>query len=253
MAKIALVTGATSGIGRAISSIMAKEGYDIIATGRRASLLSELSKELETKYKVRVLPLSFDVRDASQVEHYLGKISEKWSDISLLVNNAGLAVGLNPVNTGVVDDWERMVDTNIKGLLYVSRIVSSMMIKRGGGHIINIGSIAGKGVYPNGNVYCATKHAVDALSKGMMMDLYTHNIRVSQICPGAAETEFSQVRFKGDLDKAADVYKGFTPLSAEDIADVVRYVALAPPHVNISDVVIMPTAQASVSLINRKV
>ena len=253
MAKIALVTGATSGIGRAISSIMAKEGYDIIATGRRASLLSELSKELETKYKVRVLPLSFDVRDASQVEHYLGKISEKWSDISLLVNNAGLAVGLNPVNTGVVDDWERMVDTNIKGLLYVSRIVSSMMIKRGGGHIINIGSIAGKGVYPNGNVYCATKHAVDALSKGMMMDLYTHNIRVSQVCPGAAETEFSQVRFKGDLDKAADVYKGFTPLSAEDIADVVRYVALAPPHVNISDVVIMPTAQASVSLINRKV
>lgn len=253
MAKIALITGATSGIGRAISSIMAKEGYDIIATGRRASLLSELSKELETNYKVRVLPLSFDVRDASQVEHYLGKISEKWSDISLLVNNAGLAVGLNPVNTGVVDDWERMVDTNIKGLLYVSRIVSSMMIKRGGGHIINIGSIAGKDVYPNGNVYCATKHAVDALSKGMMMDLYTHNIRVSQVCPGAAETEFSQVRFKGDLNKAADVYKGFTPLSAEDIADVVRYVALAPPHVNISDVVIMPTAQASVSLINRKV
>ncbi|HCT93927.1 MAG: NAD(P)-dependent oxidoreductase [Bacteroidetes bacterium GWE2_39_28] len=252
MAKIALITGATSGIGRAISLIMAKEGYDIIATGRRASLLSDLAKELEAKFKVRVLPLGFDVRDASQVEHYLGKLSEKWSDISLLVNNAGLAVGLNPINSGVVDDWERMVDTNIKGLLYVSRIVSNIMIKRGGGHIINIGSIAGKGVYPNGNVYCATKYAVDALSKGMMMDLYTHNIRVSQVCPGAAETEFSQVRFKGDMDKAADVYKGFTPLSAEDIADVVRYVALAPPHVNISDVVIMPTAQASVSLINRK-
>ena len=252
MAKIALITGATSGIGRAISLIMAKEGYDIIATGRRASLLSDLAKELEAKFKVRVLPLGFDVRDSSQVEHYLGKLSEKWSDISLLVNNAGLAVGLNPINSGVVDDWERMVDTNIKGLLYVSRIVSNIMIKRGGGHIINIGSIAGKGVYPNGNVYCATKYAVDALSKGMMMDLYTHNIRVSQVCPGAAETEFSQVRFKGDMDKAADVYKGFTPLSAEDIADVVRYVALAPPHVNISDVVIMPTAQASVSLINRK-
>ena len=252
MAKIALITGATSGIGRAISLIMAKEGYDIIATGRRASLLSDLAKELEAKFKVRVLPLGFDVRDASQVEHYLGKLSEKWSDISLLVNNAGLAVGLNPINSGVVDDWERMVDTNIKGLLYVSRIVSNIMIKRGGGHIINIGSIAGKGVYPNGNVYCAAKYAVDALSKGMMMDLYTHNIRVSQVCPGAAETEFSQVRFKGDMDKAADVYKGFTPLSAEDIADVVRYVALAPPHVNISDVVIMPTAQASVSLINRK-
>ena len=252
MAKIALITGATSGIGRAISLIMAKEGYDIIATGRRASLLSDLSKELEAKFKVRVLPLSFDVRDASQVEHYLGKLSEKWSDISLLVNNAGLAVGLNPVNSGVVDDWERMVDTNIKGLLYVSRIVSNFMIKRGGGHIINIGSIAGKGVYPSGNVYCATKYAVDALSKGMMMDLYTHNIRVSQVCPGAAETEFSQVRFKGDIDKAADVYKGFIPLSADDIADVARYVALAPPHVNISDVVIMPTAQASVSLINRK-
>ncbi len=252
MAKIALITGATSGIGRAISVVMAKEGFDIIATGRRASMLSDLAKEIETNYKVRVLPLSFDVRDSSQVEHYLGNLSQNWSDISLLVNNAGLAVGLNPLNSGVVDDWERMIDTNVKGLLYVSKIVSNLMIKRGGGHIINIGSIAGKSVYPNGNVYCATKYAVDALSKGMMMDLYTHNIKVSQVCPGAAETEFSQVRFKGDMEKAADVYKGFTPLTAEDIADVVKYVALAPAHVNISDVVVMPAAQASVSLINRK-
>lgn len=252
MAKIALITGATSGIGRAISVVMAKEGFDIITTGRRASMLSDLAKEIETNYKVRVLPLSFDVRDSSQVEHYLGNLSQNWSDISLLVNNAGLAVGLNPLNSGVVDDWERMIDTNVKGLLYVSKIVSNLMIKRGGGHIINIGSIAGKSVYPNGNVYCATKYAVDALSKGMMMDLYTHNIKVSQVCPGAAETEFSQVRFKGDMEKAADVYKGFTPLTAEDIADVVKYVALAPAHVNISDVVVMPAAQASVSLINRK-
>jgi hypothetical protein len=252
MAKIALITGATSGIGKAVALTMAAEGFDIIATGRRASLLSELAKDIETKYKVRVLPLSFDVRDSSQVEHYLGKLSDNWSDISLLVNNAGLAVGLSSLNSGIIDDWERMIDTNIKGLLYVSKIISNIMIKRGGGHIINIGSIAGKSVYPGGNVYCATKYAVDALSKGMMMDLFTHNIKVSQICPGAAETEFSQVRFKGDTEKAAAVYKGFTPLSAEDIADVVKYVALAPPHVNISDVVIMPAAQASVSLIHRK-
>lgn len=252
MSKIALITGATSGIGKAASVTLAKEGFDLIITGRRVALLTELSKKLEKEYSVRVLPLSFDVRELSQVEHYLGNLPDNWKEIDLLINNAGLAVGLNPLNQGVIEDWERMVDTNIKGLLYVSRIVSNLMINSGGGQIINIGSIAGKAVYPNGNVYCATKHAVDALSRAMMMDLYMHNIRVSQISPGAVETEFSQVRFKGDNEKASNVYKGFTPLSAEDIADVIRYIVTAPSHVNISDVVVMPSAQASVTMIDKK-
>ncbi len=252
MGRISLITGASAGIGRAVATAMAKEGFDVIITGRRAAHLSELAKEIERDYKVRTLPLSFDVRDLSQVEHYIGGLTSEWSRIDLLVNNAGLAVGLNPLNTGVIDDWERMIDTNIKGLLYVSRVVSNLMIKNGGGHIINIGSIAGKDVYTNGNVYCATKHAVDALSRGMMMDLYKHNIKVSQVCPGAAETEFSEVRFKGDKGRAAEVYKGFKPLSADDIAQVVKFIALAPKHVNISDVVVMPAAQASVTLIDRK-
>lgn len=253
MSNIALVTGATSGIGRAASVILAKEGYDLIITGRRVALLADLSKILEKDYSVRVLPLSFDVREISQVEHYLGNLPDNWKNIDILINNAGLAVGLNPLNQGVIEDWERMIDTNIKGLLYVSRIVSNLMISRGGGQIINIGSIAGKAVYPNGNVYCATKHAVDALSKAMMMDLYTHNIRVSQISPGAVETEFSQVRFKGDNAKAANVYKGFTPLCADDIAEVIRFIVKSPPHMNISDIVVMPSAQASVTMIDKKV
>ncbi len=252
MSKIALVTGATSGIGKAAAIVLAKEGFDLIITGRRVALLTEFSKKIEKEFSVRVLPLSFDVREISQVEHYLGNLPESWSNIALLINNAGLAVGLNPLNQGVIEDWERMIDTNIKGLLYVSRIVSNLMISRGGGQIINIGSIAGKAVYPNGNVYCATKHAVDALSRAMMMDLYTHNIRVSQISPGAVETEFSQVRFKGDNERASNVYKGFTPLSAEDIADVIRFIVTAPPHINISDVVVMPSAQASVTMIDKK-
>ncbi|MHC1778735.1 MAG: SDR family NAD(P)-dependent oxidoreductase [Bacteroidales bacterium] len=252
MSKIALITGVTSGIGKAAAIVLAKEGFDLIITGRRVALLTELSKKLEKEYSIRVLPLSFDVREISQVEHFLGNLPENWNNIDLLINNAGLAVGLNPLNQGVIEDWERMIDTNIKGLLYVSRIVSNLMINRGGGQIINIGSIAGKAVYPNGNVYCATKHAVDALSRAMMMDLYTHNIRVSQISPGAVETEFSQVRFKGDNEKASNVYKGFTPLSAEDIADVIKFIVTSPPHINISDVVVMPSAQASVTMIDKK-
>ncbi|MFA6334345.1 MAG: SDR family NAD(P)-dependent oxidoreductase [Bacteroidales bacterium] len=252
MSKIALITGATSGIGEAVANSLANEGYDLIVTGRRTSLLTSIATKLEKNYQIKVLPLSFDVRDMAQVEHYLGNLSKPWCEIDLLINNAGLAVGLHPINNGIIDDWERMIDTNIKGLLYVSKIVSNIMIDRGVGHIVNIGSIAGKSVYPNGNVYCATKHAVDALSKGMMMDLHSYNIRVSQVCPGAVETEFSQVRFKGDLEKAANVYKGFTPLNAKDIADVILFIVKAPAHVNISDVVVMPTAQASVSIFNKK-
>jgi len=252
MAKIALVTGATSGIGEAVAFALGKEGYNLIITGRRVALLSKLAKNLETICKVKVLPLSFDVREPSQVEHYLGNLPNQWGEIDVLVNNAGLAVGLNPINSGIIDDWERMIDTNVKGLLYVSKIVSNIMIRRGNGQIINIGSVAGKDVYPNGNVYCASKHAVDALSKGMMMDLHKHNIRVSQVCPGAVETEFSNIRFKGDAEKAASVYKGFTPLKATDVAEVILFIVKAPAHVNISDVVVMPTAQAGVSIIDKK-
>ena len=250
--KTALITGTTSGFGYAFAHRMAKLGYRLIITGRRTDRLLNLANELTEKYQTEILPLNFDVRDKKACQDAINSIPENFSAIDVLVNNAGLAAGASPFDESLEDDFERMIDTNIKGLLYVSKIISNIMIKRGGGHIINIGSIAGKSVYPGGNVYCATKYAVDALSKGMMMDLFTHNIKVSQICPGAAETEFSQVRFKGDTEKAAAVYKGFTPLSAEDIADVVKYVALAPPHVNISDVVIMPAAQASVSLIHRK-
>lgn len=252
MSKIALITGATSGIGREVAVSMARAGFDIIITGRRMSLLSELSKKIENDFKCRVLCLSFDVRDPLQTEQYLNNLPDNWKNIDVLVNNAGLAVGLTPIQSGILDDWERMIDTNIKGVLYVTKIISNYMIKRGGGHIINIGSIAGKDVYPNGNVYCATKHAVDALSKAMLIDLYEQNIRVSQICPGAVETEFSEVRFKGDKERAANVYKGFKPLTAEDVANVVMFVATLPQHVNISDLTVMPSAQASPSMINKK-
>ena len=252
MKKIALVTGATSGIGEATAGLLAQEGYNLIITGRRTSRLTELSKKLEKEFNVTILPLSFDVRFLGEVEKYLLNLPEEWKKINVLVNNAGLAVGQNPLNTGIYDDWERMIDTNVKGLLYVSRIVSDFMIANGGGHIINLCSIAGKEVYPNGNVYCATKHAVDALTKAMRIDLLPYNIKVSQICPGAVETEFSQVRFKGDLDRAAEVYKGFVPLKALDVADAIMYMIKCPPHVNINDMVIMTAAQANSSIFNKK-
>lgn len=251
MSKIALITGATSGIGEATAMLLAKEGYNLIITGRREARLVELSRKLEQE-GVKVLSLSFDVRSQEQVDKYLGALTPEWSQIDLLINNAGLAVGLGTIDSGMVDDWERMLDTNVKGLLYVTRVISKLMITRQQGHIVNICSIAGKEVYPNGNVYCASKHAVDALTKGMRMDFVTHNIRVSQICPGAVETEFSQVRFKGDHERAANVYKGFTPLTAMDVADAILYMVKCPPHVNINDLVIMPTAQASSSVFNKK-
>lgn len=250
--KIALVTGATAGIGKAVAGSLAREGYSLIITGRREKLLSEVAKELEEE-GASVLPISFDVRSQEEVEHYLGSLPAEWKGIDVLVNNAGLAVGLNPLNEGVIDDWERMLDTNVKGLLYVTKIVSNLMISNGkGGHIINLCSIAGKEVYPNGNVYCASKHAVDALTKGMRMDFLKYGIRVSQICPGAVETEFSNVRFKGDAERAANVYKGFEPLKAEDIANAIMFMVNCPPHVNINDMTIMPTAQANSSIFNKK-
>ncbi len=245
MKKIILITGATSGFGKAIALKFAKEGHDLIITGRRKDLLGQLGEQIRKEYRVDVLPLNFDVRKQAEVEKAIESLPEKWKNIDILVNNAGLAVGLHPIHEGVIDDWERMIDTNVKGLLYMTRYVSPLMVARKQGHIINIGSIAGKEVYPNGNVYCGSKFAVDAITKGMRIDLLQHNIRVTQVAPGAADTEFSIVRFKGDKQKADSVYKGFIPLKAEDVAEAVYYVTTLPPRVNINDLIIMPTAQAS--------
>ena len=245
MNKTILITGATSGFGKAIARRFAQDGDDLIITGRREELLMELSSELRKKYKVEVLSLCFDVRVKEEVELAISSLPEEWKDIDVLVNNAGLAVGMNPIQEGVIDDWERMIDTNVKGLLYMTRFVSPLMVERKKGHIINIGSIAGKEVYPMGNVYCGSKFAVDAITKGTRIDLVAHNIKVTQVAPGAADTEFSLVRFKGDKKRADSVYNGFKPLLAEDVAGVVFYVTTLPPHVSIHDVVVMPTAQAS--------
>ena len=245
MNKTIIVTGATSGFGKAIATRFAKDGNDLIITGRREALLMELSAELRKKYKIEVLSLCFDVRDLEAVEFAITSLPEEWKHVDVLVNNAGLAVGMNPIHEGVIDDWERMIDTNVKGLLYMTRFVSPLMVERKKGHIINIGSIAGKEVYPMGNVYCGSKFAVDAITKGMRIDLLPHNIKVTQVAPGAADTEFSLVRFKGDKKRADTVYKGFQPMIAEDVAEVVFYVTTLPEHVNINDLVITPTAQGS--------
>ncbi len=252
MKKTILITGATAGIGKATAELFAQNGHTLIITGRRADRLHTLADELRNKYGIEVLTLNFDIRNNEEVEQSIASLNGSWKNIDVLVNNAGLAVGLNPIQNGVLEDWERMIDTNIKGLLYITRVVAPMMIERGKGHIINIGSIAGRETYPNGNVYCATKYAVDSLSKGMRMDLLPHGIKVSQIAPGAVETEFSVVRFKGDQERADGVYKGYQPLSPEDIAGAVYYVATLPPHININDLLIMPTAQASAGLFNKQ-
>jgi NADP-dependent 3-hydroxy acid dehydrogenase YdfG len=252
MNNITLITGATSGIGRACAARFAREGHNLIITGRRKERLDKLADELQNNHNIKVLVLNFDIRNQKEVEKAVSSLSEEWKNIDILVNNAGLAVGLNPVQDGVIDDWERMIDTNVKGLLYMTRAVSPFMIKRKKGHIINIGSIAGKEGYPNGNVYCATKHAVDALTKGMRIDMVQYGIRVSQIAPGAVETEFSEVRFKGDTERAKTVYKGYEPLHPEDIAEVTFYVTSLPPHVNVNDLVIMPTAQASATIMHKE-
>ncbi len=252
MNKIAFITGATAGIGKATAEIFAKNGYNIIITGRRKERLDELSKHLTSTYKVDVLALNFDVRNLKEVENAIASIPDDWKQINVLLNNAGLAAGLNTIQEGHIDDWERMIDTNIKGLLYMTRNVAPIMVKNGFGHIVNIGSIAGKEVYANGNVYCATKHAVDALNKGMRIDLLPHNIKVTAINPGMVETEFSIVRFAGDEDRAKSVYKGLQPLLPEDIAETVYWVASRPAHVNINDIIIMPTVQANSTTALRK-
>jgi len=242
---IAFITGATAGIGRATAELFARNGYNVIITGRRQERLNGFSEELKKNYNVDVLPLSFDVRRLDDVEKAIASIPHDWRGIDVLVNNAGLAVGLNPIQEGVIDDWERMIDTNVKGLLYMTRTLAPILIANGRGHIVNIGSIAGKEVYANGNVYCATKHAVDALNKAMRVDLLPHRIKVTAVNPGMVETEFSVVRFKGDEERAGNVYKGLEPLRAEDIAETVYWVATRPAHVNINDIVIMPAVQAN--------
>ena len=245
MNKIILITGATSGFGKATAEIFAKNGHDLIITGRRCKLLEDVAAALKNKYKTDVLPLCFDVRNKAEVEKTISGLTGKWKNIDVLVNNAGLASGLSPIHEGDYEDWEKMIDTNIKGLLYMTRTVAPLMVANGKGHIVNVGSIAGKETYPNGNVYCATKYAVDSLTRGMRIDLLTHGIKVTQVAPGAADTEFSLVRFHGDKPRADSVYNGFEPLQAEDVASVIYYVTTLPVHVNINDLVIMPTAQAS--------
>lgn len=249
MSKIAFVTGATSGIGRATALELARKGFRIIATGRRADRLEELKQELAD---VPVYTLTFDVRDKEAVQQAVDSLPAAWRQVAVLVNNAGNAHGMAPIQSGSVEDWDAMIDINVKGLLYVSRAVLPLMLPHKKGHIVNIGSIAGKEVYPNGNVYCASKFAVDALTQGMRIDLVQEGIRVSEVNPGLVETEFSEVRFKGDKARAASVYKGLEALKAQDIAELIAFIVTRPAHVNIAEVLVLPTAQASATVVHRQ-
>ncbi len=250
--SIALITGATSGFGQAIALKFAEHGTNVIICGRRQERLDELEKTITDTYGVKVLSLCFDVRNRKQVEDELGAIPHNWREIDVLVNNAGLASGLSSIQEGNIDDWEVMIDTNVKGLLYVSRFILPWMIERRKGHVINIGSIAGKEAYPRGNVYCATKFAVDALSRSMRIDLLPHAIKVTNINPGAAETEFSLVRFKGDAERAKQTYQGYQPLTAEDIAEIAWFAASRPRHVVLNDIIVTPLAQAGPAYMHKE-
>lgn len=252
MKKVVLITGATSGFGRAAARLFAQHDYNVIITGRRQQRLEDLRSELENTYKTRVLPLCFDVRERTEVEGHICALPEEWRSIDVLVNNAGLASGLDHFHEGDIEDWEKMIDTNIKGLLYVSRAVIPGMVERKTGHVINIGSTAGKEVYERGNVYCATKHAVDALCKAMRIDLLGTGIKVTQVCPGAAETEFSEVRFHGDRERAKQVYNGYQPMTAEDVAGLIYYVTTLPAHLCINDLVVTSISQANSFYISRQ-
>ena len=249
MNKIALITGATSGIGKATAQAFASEKIDLILCGRRKELLLELAEELSKK--VSVTTLVFDVRDKAEVFKQLESLPAQFKKIDILINNAGNAHGMHPIQEGNIEDWDAMIDINVKGLLYVSKGVIPQMVERKSGHIINIGSTAGKEVYPNGNVYCASKFAVDAINQGMRIDLNKAGIRVGAVNPGLVQTEFSKVRFKDDTARAEKVYEGFQALKPEDIADVIRFVVTRPYHVNIADLTVMPTAQASSTIVNR--
>ena len=252
MSKIALITGATSGIGAACAHLFAAQGYDLIVLARREQLLDDLARQLEDKNGSTVKRIVADVRDQEALSYHLETLPPSWKNVDVLINNAGLSQGLDPIDKGSFSDWDTMIDTNVKGLLYTTKIVSNWMVAQKKGHIINIGSIAGQEVYPNGNVYCATKHAVDALNKGMRIDLLPHGIKVTAINPGMVETEFSKVRFKGDEGRAKKVYDGLDPLMANDIAEAIWFAVSRPAHVNINDMLIMPTAQATATTINRK-
>jgi 3-hydroxy acid dehydrogenase/malonic semialdehyde reductase len=253
MEKYIFITGATSGFGEASARLFAENGWNLVITGRRKERLQKIKKELEEKNTVSITTLCFDVRDEKAVNTAIEELPMTIKqNIEIVVNNAGLAVGRNSIEEGITDDWNRMVDTNIKGLLYVTRAVVPFLKENKKGHIFNLGSIAGKEVYAGGNVYCATKHAVDALSKAMRIDLVEYGIKVTNIAPGAAETEFSIVRFKGDETTAKNIYQGFEPLQAKDIAETIYFVATRPPHVTINDLTIMPTAQASATIFTKK-
>ncbi len=250
--KIALITGATAGIGYETAILLAQNNYNLILTGRRKVRLDTLKNKLESSFGCKVLLLNFDISQRKDTETALNSIPDEWKAIDVLINNAGLAAGLGPINSADVDDWENMIDTNVKGLLYTCRIVTPWMVERQTGHVINISSIAGKESYPNGSVYCGTKHAVAAISKAMRIELLPFGIKVSTVAPGAVDTEFSLVRFRGDREKADQVYKGFSPLIAKDVAETIWFVISRPAHVNIDDLLIMPTNQASARDFNRK-
>jgi len=252
MNKIALVTGATSGIGEATTLLLTKLGYDIIITGRREERLTKLKTTIESQGETKILQLCFDIRNQEETLKAIESIPVEWQNIDILVNNAGLAAGTEKVDDPSWDKWQQMIDTNITGLLFLSKEIIKFMVKRQSGHIINISSIAGINVYEGGSVYCATKHAVNAITQGMRIDLLKHNIKVTSIAPGMVETEFSLVRFDGDQDKADNVYKGVIPLSAQDIADTIEFVVTRPAHVNINDILIMPTQQANAYYTHRK-
>ncbi|REH56285.1 hypothetical protein C7448_101323 [Tenacibaculum gallaicum] len=249
MQQTALITGATSGIGKATAQLFAKKSIDLIICGRRIEKLQQLQQELSQFTKVHIL--QFDVRYNKEVQKAINSLPNDFKHVDILINNAGNAHGLNSIQNGNIDDWDAMIDGNVKGLLYVSKAIIPQMVERSNGFILNIGSIAGKDVYPNGNVYCASKFAVNALNKGMRIDLNQHNIRVCAIHPGLVETEFSDVRFKGDSERAKTVYQGYKALQPEDIADIIHFVVTRPYHVNIEDLIVYPTAQASATIVNK--
>lgn len=249
MKKTAFITGATSGIGLATANRFAEDGIRLIICGRRKERLESLKTELGSKTEIHTL--QFDVRDNKAVQEAINSLPDDFSKVDILINNAGNAHGLDPIQSGSTDDWDAMLDINVKGLLYVSKAIIPKMIEQKSGHIINMGSTAGKEVYPNGNVYCASKHAVDAINQGMRMDLNEHGIRVGAVNPGLVETEFSKVRFKGDSDRASKVYQGFDALKPEDIADIIHFVVTRPYHVNIADLIVLPTAQASSTMVKK--
>lgn len=251
--KIVFITGATSGIGKACAEEFARAGSNLILSARRIDLLNSITEELKKEFGVKVFSFQLDVRDRAAVESAVASLPEEWKNIDILINNAGLAIGMNKFYEDNPDNWEPMIDTNIKGLLYVSRAIVPLMVKRNSGHIINLGSIAGHEAYPKGSVYCATKHAVDAITQSLRMDLVETKIRVSSIDPGMVETNFSVIRFEGDTEKAKNVYKGLDPLTGKDIAETIVFMASRPPHVVIADVIIYPTNQASATISYKKV